>query len=296
MVLWSSDNALLRPWSQYFLGLLVALKGSRWGQPVFFLGTSYSTGIRTYFPVAYLLKEPLALHLLTLIAIGSALVLWRPSLREWGQGALTRGIAKHFTEFSFLVVLAVYWSALIRSNMNIGVRHLLPAFPFMFVLISKQIVDLMDRLRRPGKHAAVLACATLGVLLAWQALTVLHVHPSYMAYFNELAGGPEGGWRYLNDSNLDWGQDVKRLAQFIDRQGANEIHADFFGPADAGYYFHEKFKGPVGCAVPPRGWVAVSAMLYPGAPWNKECDYRRFLPFGSLKARIGYSIFVFYVE
>jgi hypothetical protein len=125
---------------------------------------------------------------------------------------------------------------------------------------------------------------------------VLRLHPSYLAYFNELAGGPDGGWMYLNDSNLDWGQDVKRLAQFLEQQDIEEIHVDYFGPPDPVYYFSEKYKGPVGCGTPPKGWVAVSAMLYPGAPWNAECDYRRTLPIESLKAKIGYSIFVFHVE
>jgi hypothetical protein len=297
LVLASSDTPLLQPWAQYFLGLLVALKASGWGQPVFFLGQSYSVGFPMYFPVAYTLKEPLALHVITAVAIIGSVLLWRPAVRSWGKGAMTRWLADNFTEFSFLVVLAVLWTALMRSHMNIGVRHLLPAFPFMFILVAKQAVSLLEWLARThGKRAHSIACVALGLLLGWQAFTVLRLHPSYLAYFNELAGGPDGGWMYLNDSNLDWGQDVKRLAQFVEQQDIEEIHVDYFGPPDPVYYFSEKYKGPVGCGTPPKGWVAVSAMLYPGAPWNAECDYRRTLPIEKLKAKIGYSIFVFHVE
>ena len=296
IVLWSSANALLRPWAQYFLGLLCALKASKWGQPVFFLGQAYSTGVHSYFPIAYLLKEPLGLHLATLGAIFGSALLWRSTKRQWRNGGWTRWIADHFTEFSFLVVLTVFWAALIRSHMNIGVRHLLPAFPFMFVLISRQIVSVIQWLGRTrGKRAVMVASVTLGVLLSWQALTVLRVHPSYLAYFNELARGPDGGWMYLNDSNLDWGQDVRRLAQFLERQGAQEIHAVYFGPPDPQYYFPGKYRGGVACDAPPKGWVAISAMFYAGKPFT-ECDYRRTLPIETLKAKIGYSIFVFYVE
>ena len=297
MVLWASEKPLLQPWAEYFLGLLVALKASRLGQPVFFLGKSYSVGIPAYFPVAYLLKEPLALHVMTLAAIVASLFLWRPRIKMWGNGAITRWIRDHFTEFAFLVMLAVYWSALIRSHINIGVRHLLPAFPIMFILVAKQMVAFIEWLALTGgARVRTFACIGVGVLLAWQALTVVRVHPSYMAYFNELAGGPENGWKYLNDSNLDWGQDVKRLAQFIEAQGATELHADYFGPVVPQYYFPGKYKGSVGCGAPPKGWVAVSAMLYPGAPWNVACDYRRHLPIETARAKIGHSIFVFYVE
>ncbi|MSO19741.1 MAG: hypothetical protein EXQ56_04645 [Acidobacteria bacterium] len=292
IVIWASGHPLMQPWAEYFLGLLVALKASRWGQPLFFFGQVHETGLRVYFPAAYLLKEPLALHLLTLAALG--FLFWRMQQRDRTRGALTRWLLTHFTEFAFLVMLAVYWTALIRSNMNIGVRHLLPAFPFMFILISRQVVKLYESLKSLTARRAALA--TLAILLTWQAITVLRVFPSYLAYFNELAGGPRGGWQYLNDSNLDWGQDVKRLAQYVEEQGIPGLHAEFFGPPDAVYYFREKYLGPVGCGKPPKGWVALSAMIYTGAPWNRHCDYRSTLPIKTAKARIGHSIFVFYVE
>src|SRR5262249_16293424 len=102
VVIWASDKPPLRPWAEYFLGLLVALKASGWGQPVFFFGQVYDTGMRIYFPAAYLLKEPLALHLLTLVAL--VFLVWRMAKRSRARGAFTRWLAAHFTEFAFLVV------------------------------------------------------------------------------------------------------------------------------------------------------------------------------------------------
>ena len=295
MVIWASDKSLLRPWAEYFLGLLVALKASQWGQPLFFLGKVYPTGLRSYFPFVYLIKEPLAMHLLTLIALVFALSRIRRPLSPWKEPWewQRQWLAEHFTGFAFLVTLGIYWAALIRSNMNIGVRHLLPAFPLTFVLVANQIVAFARQIEHRRVAAWVFRLA-LGALLAWQAFTVLRVHPSYLAYFNEMAGGPDGGWRYVNDSNLDWGQDLKRLSRFVEQRGIGRIRVDAFGPADPTYYLKKRYQGPVGCSGTLEGWVAVSAMIYPGAPWNPSCDYRGWLPMEKLVAKIGYSIFIFY--
>ncbi len=289
LVLWASDKPVVRPWAEYFLGLLVALKASRWGQPLFFLGKVHANGLRLYFPMVYLIKEPLAMHVLTVLALLFALSRIRRPIfqRAW--------LAKHFTELAFLFVLGIYWAALIRSHMNIGVRHLLPAFPLTYVLVANQIA-LFYRSASERPIAAWVFRLVLGALLAWQAISVVRVYPAYLAYFNEIAGGPDGGWRYVNDSNLDWGQDFKRLSKFVEQRGISSIHADLFGPADPAYYLKQRYQGPVGCAQPPKGWVAVSAMIYAGAPWNPECDYRRWLPEDKLVTKIGYSIFVFHVE
>ena len=297
LVIWASDKPLLRPSAEYFLGLLVALKASQWGQPLFFLGKVYPTGLRSYFPFVYLIKEPLAMHLLTLLALLFALSRIRrplsPSKEHWEWQR--QWLAEHFTGFAFLVTLGIYWVAMIRSNMNIGVRHLLPVFPFTFVLVANQIVAFARKIEKRRVLTRMFRLA-LGVLLAWQAFTILRVHPSYLAYFNEIAGGPDGGWRYVNDSNLDWGQDLKRLSTFVEQRGIARIRVDTFGPADPIYYLKQRYEGPVGCSRKPEGWVAVSAMIYPGAPWNPSCDYRRWLPMDKLVAKIGYSIFVFHVE
>jgi len=122
------------------------------------------------------------------------------------------------------------------------------------------------------------------------------VHPSYLAYFNEITGGPDGGYRYVLDSNLDWGQDLKRLEKFVEQRGISKISLDYFGSVEPTYYLHEKYAVMHACEVPSAGWVAVSAMVYQGSPWLPECDYRRWLPEDQMAAKIGYSIFVFHLD
>ena len=293
IVIWASDKPVLRPWAEYGLGLLVALKASNMGQPVFLLGKVYPIGVRSYFPFVYLIKEPLAMHLLTALALALALsAAFFGNRRPFFQ---VQWLKEHFTGVAFLIVMGIYWTALIRSNMNIGVRHLMPVLPLTYILVARQIVGLRKSLR--GRPVAVWVFRlVLASMLGWQAFTVCSTFPSYVAYFNELAGGPEGGWRYVNDSNLDWGQDLKRLAVFVKQQNISGIHLDVFGPADPAYYLKSQYLGSSGCSRPPKGWIAVSAMVYTGPPWNPDCDFRRWLPIEKRVAQIGHSIFVFHNE
>jgi 4-amino-4-deoxy-L-arabinose transferase-like glycosyltransferase len=293
ITLWASDKPLWRPWAQYFAGLIQTVQRAGNDQNRFFFGEIFSTGIPLYFPLVYGIKEPLPLHLLTLAALLFAL----SSLR--GPLALGSWLRSHFTEFAFLVAIAVYWAASINAGINIGVRHILPTFPFIYVLLALGIVRMHRRAQErlaQRRLPARLLTAALGLLLAWQAVSVLRVHPSYLAYFNELAGGPDGGWRYVVDSNIDWGQDLRRLAKFTQAHGITEIHLDYFGTAQPAYYLGEKYRGLSSCDSARHGWVTVSVMWYQHSRERPECDYRRWLPMDKLVTKIGYSLFVFQLD
>jgi hypothetical protein len=84
-------------------------------------------------------------------------------------------------------------------ELQVGLRYLLPAFPFLFVFIARVVAW------RPAARwgPAVL----IGLLAGWTGISSLAAHPRYIPYFNELAGGSPQGYRWLADSNLDWGQD-----------------------------------------------------------------------------------------
>jgi len=120
IVIWMADKPALRPWAQYFSGLFEAVLRSTAGNNPFYMGKIYESGLRSYFPVVYLIKEPLALHVMTVVTLLFAFsrIRLRPLRREW--------LRAHFTEFALLFAIAVYWFVSIRSNLNIGVRHLLP--------------------------------------------------------------------------------------------------------------------------------------------------------------------------
>ncbi len=122
------------------------------------------------------------------------------------------------------------------------------------------------------------------------------VYPHYIAYFNELAGGPEGGYRYVVDSNLDWGQDLKRLARFVEQNRIEVINLDYFGRAEPEYYLGSKYRSVQPTDAARKGWIAVSASLYQSSRAEPSRDYRSWLPLSKRVAAIGHSIFVFYNE
>ena len=103
--------------------------------------------------------------------------------------------------------VAVYLALTLTRGLNIGHRHLLPIYPFLFVAAGRAT---LVRGWRPLSVAVVAAAV-------WYAVSVARVHPHYLAYFNEAAGGPAHGYRLLADLNLDWGQDLKRLPERLVR-------------------------------------------------------------------------------
>jgi hypothetical protein len=115
-----------------------------------------------------------------------------------------------------------------QSRTNIGLRHVLPIYPFLFVLASRLVTVPLHRLW--------LMPALVTTALTVNAVSVLRVAPHQIAYFNELVGGPEGGHRYLSDSNLDWGQDLKGLKAFMAKEGLPIIYLAYFGSAQPAYY------------------------------------------------------------
>ena len=94
-----------------------------------------------------------------------------------------------------------------QTGFNHHMRYILPIFPFVFVATGK--LAYFFRSDRPWTRLAILA------LLGWAVFSSLRVYPHSMSYFNELAGGPENGHNYLVDSNIDWGQDLLELRDWV---------------------------------------------------------------------------------
>lgn len=126
------------------------------------------------------------------------------------------------------------------------------------------------------------------------------MYPSFLAYFNEVAGGPAGGARYAIDSNLDWGQDLRRLRAFVEAHHIEHIAVDYFGGGSPAYELGEKYI-PWGSAKGPyTGWLAVSINLlqFAQARWDQALDQPAAEAYAWLQgqapiAQIGYSIAVF---
>ncbi len=123
---------------------------------------------------------------------------------------------------------AAYFLAACLSSTQIGVRHILPVYPFLIVAGAWAAAKAWGR--PPWGRAGAAALA------GWLAASVLRYHPHHLAYFNEIAGGPAGGVRWLGDSNLDWGQGLKELARVLKERGNPPVYLCYFGVADPGYY------------------------------------------------------------
>jgi hypothetical protein len=258
----------------YLYGLVYALRSTK-SHPAFLCGQISNQGWWYYFPVTFLIKTPLPLLAILLL----------PLLAR-GQPGPRLG------PFVWVPVM-VYVAVSVAQNLNIGHRHLLPIYPFLFVAAGVSAATFATGHRR---WVVVALCA-------WYGGSVLRVHPHYLGYFNELAGGPSGGWRYLVDSNLDWGQDLKALKQWMDGHGVAQIKLSYFGAADPAYHGlrYEMLPGyggatgdPVVRDVRAGELVAVSATNLQGVflgPEVKPLMARlRTLP---PVDRVGYSIFIY---
>ena len=199
--------------SPWWSGLQLFLTQAAGGQPAFFLGEYSSDGWWSYFPVAFLIKTPIG----SLLMIGASLLFCRAGTRFRRRDALC-----------LLVPVALVLIIATQSRTNIGLRHVLPIYPFLFVLASRLVTVPLHRLW--------LMPALVTTALTVNAVSVLRVAPHQIAYFNELVGGPEGGHRYLSDSNLDWGQDLKGLKAFMAKEGLPIIYLAYFGSAQPAYY------------------------------------------------------------
>ena len=249
-------------------------------RPQFLLGACSFQGWWYYFPLAFFLKTSLFFQILLVVSIASA-----AAGRSSEQDRL-RSVLLHVC-WLFPVC---YTILCMSGRLNIGFRHLLPVMPFLFVFMGVNTGRLYNTHGRALRVVLVLLFSAYG-------LSTLSRYPRYMGFFTEWASGhPE---QYLGDSNLDWGQDLGRLAAFVDRHGIEHIRLDYFGPRPAPAVYlgdrYERWSRDRG--LPVEGWLAVSEFNI----MESRC-YRRMgvIPrdYGALEerepvARVGSSIRVY---
>jgi hypothetical protein len=181
----------------------------------YLFGKVYPHGQWLYFPAAFLIKSTVTLIILLLLA-PFAIVL--------------RG-AQHRRELWFLAIPpAIYFAVAISSGMNIGVRHILPIYPFLMVLAGWAAAQFISHRRRWAWMVAV--------VMAFGVVSSLRTFPTYIAYANELWGGPANTYKYLSDSNVDWGQQLKSIKTYLDQRHAKNCWFAYFGEVviDPHYY------------------------------------------------------------
>ncbi len=312
---WLVTQPITRPFAHYLLGLLMVIQRAAGGNDAYFLGEVSSAGSRLYFPLLYLLKEPLVLHILTLAALGLALVrVWH--VRPWSAKRLGYWIHNNFIIFASLFFVLFYWAYSMRSPLNIGVRHVLPTFPFIYLLVSREIAGWLRGTLNPTPAnwrewivslyktylAPIPRYIVLAAIFIWFILGALLSYPNFISYYNELGGGTTRGYRIAVDSNYDWGQDLKRLVKYVKDNNIQKINLDFFGGASPRYYLGDKFE-PWRSArgAPPAGeYFAISATFLQGALGQTAPGFRRrpedsysWLRGYEPVERAGYSIFIY---
>ena len=304
LCIWMIQKPILRPLTHYLLGLLMVFQRTAGGNTTYFMGIVSNVGWWYYFPIVYFLKVPLALHILSLIALFWAVSLIKKPFWQKPWFRITEWVKNHFSEFSMMVFLVIYWTTSIAGNLNIGLRHVLPTFPFIYILVSLGIFNLLKKIKKiPLKK---MANSFISVLLGFYIVSSLLAWPHYLSYFNEIAGGSEEGYKYVVDSNYDWGQDLKRLKNWVEKNNIEEIYVDYFGGGNAEYYLKEKYRSWNGNNKPqnfPKGnYLAVSVTLLQGGRGNaapgfdQPTGFYLWLNNYEPETKIGSSIFVYYIE
>jgi hypothetical protein len=241
------------------------------------MGHVVGSGGPMYFPLLYLLKEPIPTLIIVIVAL--LLACWwflkkfagNPSIKK-AWHSFTQYLDTNFSQFSLASFVILYWGYSVQSPLNIGLRHVIPTLPFIAILASgvwKKWITTFDfsgaNLTSMASFAAAamrsLAMRTakyllLILLLLWLLIETLVVSPNFLSYFNEFGGGTMNGYRFVTDSNYDWGQDLLRLQEFVSQYGrcvdatfaahyssfcatgigpADQIAVDYFGGGNPAY-------------------------------------------------------------
>jgi hypothetical protein len=279
VVLYLGDVTL----SSFRHGLTFNILRANIGQsaPALLLGEQRVGGFWYFFPVAFLIKTPAALHLLLMGGI-SSLVFIRPDRRALLRSPL-RGI---------VVGALIFLVLLMKSDLNIGFRHALPIVPLVIVIAAAGLARIW--------HANVRAVRLVIVgLLVIQAASVLSWYPHFIPYTSEYFLPRNLGFARISDSSHDWGQGLPLLRDFMKKEGVSSIYLSYFGSAPPEAYgikyvpllsFFELEPQPQP-AVPPR-FLAISATNLSGAYVRDAFAlFRRVAPYRVL----GHSIFVYEV-
>ena len=216
----------------YLRGFAFAYKHSK-AREAFFNGEFGVRGWKSFFPYCLLVKTPLPLFVILAFSAIAAFRKWALARSVQGKAILKSIVLAFYRTAPLWVLLAVYWFAAISTDQNTGHRHIIPTYAPMFILAGGAAWWLMQKARAMKVIVIIVMLALVAEsLLAW---------PHYLAYFNQLAGGPKNGYRHLVDSSLDWGQDLPGLKRWLDRhdydnKGANNVYLSYFGTADTSYY------------------------------------------------------------
>lgn len=285
----------------------VLKKGDR---PTYIWGTTYPKGVWFYFPSTFILKTPIALLTALLIAI-----IFHISTK------LCRGLKKSHIENkngedkkneidssnlpAILWIPPLYYMIffILLVRLNIGNRHILPVYPFVCAIGASGITILLKTRKTKLLGAAIVA----GYITA-----SLTASPDYLSFVNIIGGGHSNGWRNVADSNYDWGQDLKNLIKWSEKNDNPEIRISYFGNDDTNKlrrnfipvtFFNAEGTGGLDYDVIKdnirlKGYYAVSANLLAGYLGEYLLGFNPYEYFKDKKyaGEAGHSIKIYYID
>ena len=206
------------------------------GDQSYLFGESYYGGRWDYFFWLLLFKVPIPVLALGLLG------LW----------ACVRSRPTNLTDSAVLLLPAAVFVGMFSflSNKQLGLRLILPALPLAFVWTAATLAQ--HEWKRPARWA-------LALLIGWTGVEALSTHPDYLSYFNQLAGGSSKGHEIALDSNVDWGQDLPLLAEYMEENEIDSIQLLYFGRVDPAIYGIE-YEIPSASSKP--GYAAISVSRY----------------------------------
>lgn len=270
---WFANISLPAP--ELFSGIRSVMEHNAKGHPSYLLGQYSNTGFWYYYPVALAVKTPLGFLVL---AVAGLWVAWK-----------TRNDAGRALRAPCALVIGVLLVGLF-SSINIGIRHVLPVYTGLSIVAAYACYRVLLR-----RDAARWMLAGVGVMIGWMVLSSAISHPDYLAYFNELV--PSEPERVLVDSDLDWGQDMKRLAAKLHEVGAQSVTFDPFIIA-----YLERVHGfppiqPSDPVNPSPGWNAVSVTVLKLSRLGLDRSITNVQPWPERvpqQQRVGKSVLLYY--
>lgn len=231
-------NQFRGPMPTFWAGIERIMAATGNGRDAFLLGHFSSNGFFFYFPVAFLLKTPLTNLLLFITAIP----------------ILIRNKMSRQKTFLHMLPIFLFFVIVMTTGLNIGYRHILPILPILYVCCSG-LVSQLSILQSPKW---IYLFVMLGMIFGGSAFST---HPHYISYFNILVD-QDHKWQYLGDSNIDWGQDLYRLNDWMEENGVESIKLSYFGSAQPRYFLAFDYSPLPGDKIHRELWWDV--------PFNRE--------------------------
>jgi 4-amino-4-deoxy-L-arabinose transferase-like glycosyltransferase len=246
------------PLTTYISGFLGVMKHTSAGHNTFFMGKWSDYGSYWYYLLAFFIKTPVTIIILFFTAILS--LFWIRLKKD---------------EYYLLIPIVFIFLIASVNKLQLGIRYILLIYPLCFIFSSRFIPFV----RHIWQKSAVV------ILMLWLVIANIFIWPHYLSYFNEFIGGANNGWKYLRDSNLDWGQDLPALAKYMKENAVGEITLLYFGednPVIYGINFIKITKEEL--IKPEKKAYAISVQYLDSVHWAKDLKPT---------AKAGYSIFIY---